>query len=434
VDTTTTPTTAEPARPPARRSRRILAGIALVLACLLILVTTVMVWAHQVAFNTDRFTALVTTVLDDPAVIDPLADAISTQVVDAIGVEARVSARLPEAMLPLAAPLTEAVREAIDKRLAVALKDGRVQQALVRTVAFAHERVMRLLRDESDAVNVVDGYVVIEVFPVVGAALAELQSMGILPADIQLPDLTNPEAPGVLAGRVEAALGVTLPDTFGTIRLMPADRLLTARTVVRVLDLAVILLIILSILLVAFAIWLARDRRRMVIYLAIGTIIAFLLARLAINAGVNAIIGGIADEGLAGAVRSVVDATVADLRGLTTLILIATGIVAIAAYLAGRPAWLSAAGSRASATAGQAGSVAVAMGSDGIGAADARRPTRDTLETTLRDNRQAVERIGIGVIVFIVAWIALGLGVALVGAALVIGLELILRAVDSDEV
>src|SRR6185503_520935 len=104
VDTTTTPSTTESARPPARRSRRILAGIALLLACLLILVTTVMVWAHQVAFNTDRFTALVTTVLDEPAVIDPLADAISTQVVDAIGVEARVSARLPEAMLPLAAP------------------------------------------------------------------------------------------------------------------------------------------------------------------------------------------------------------------------------------------------------------------------------------------------------------------------------------------
>ena len=208
MDTTTTPTTTEPARPPARRSRRILAGIALVLACLLILVTTVMVWAHQVAFNTDRFTALVTTVVDEPAVIDPLAD--SDQHAGRRGDRRPGAGRGSPpgaAMLPLAAPLTEAVREAIDRRLQVALKDPRIQQALVSTVAFAHERVMRLLRDESDAVNVVDGYVVIEVFPVVGAALAELQSMGILPADIQLPDLSNPEAPGVLAGRVETALG-----------------------------------------------------------------------------------------------------------------------------------------------------------------------------------------------------------------------------------
>ena len=62
----------------------------------------------------------------------------------------------------------------------------------------------------------------------------------------------------------------------------------------------------------------------------------------------------------------------------------------------------------------------------------ARRATRS--RTTVRDNRQAVERIGIGVIVFIVAWIALGIEVALVGAALVVGFELILRAVSSDEV
>ena len=38
------------------RPRRVLAGVALVLACLSILVTTVAVWTHQVALNTDRFT------------------------------------------------------------------------------------------------------------------------------------------------------------------------------------------------------------------------------------------------------------------------------------------------------------------------------------------------------------------------------------------
>ena len=53
--------------------------------------------------------------------------------------------------------------------------------------------------------------------------------MGLIPADVQLPDLTSPEAPGVLAQRIETALGVTLPPDFGTIQLMPAERLATAR-------------------------------------------------------------------------------------------------------------------------------------------------------------------------------------------------------------
>ena len=35
----------------------------------------------------------------------------------------------------------------------------------------------------------------LDVFPVVGAALTELQSMGLIPADVQLPDLTLARCP-----------------------------------------------------------------------------------------------------------------------------------------------------------------------------------------------------------------------------------------------
>jgi len=432
MDATTT-TTVEATNPRAPRRRRVLAGVALVLAVLTILVTTVALWVHQVAFNTDRFTALVTNVVDEPALIDPLSSAISTQVVDALDVEARIEARLPDTVKPLAGAVTVTVRDAIDKRLQVALANPRIQQALIKTVSFAHAAVMKLLRAEPEAVSVVDGYVVVEVFPVVEAALTELQAMGLIPDGVTIPDLSTPAAPGVLAQRVSAALGVTLPENFGTIRLMPADRLLTARTVVRVFDLLVVALIVLSLVLVALAIWLARNRRRMVIYLGVGTIIAFLLARLAGNTFRDVLISGIADEGLATGVRTVVDATIEDLRRLTTIILVATGIVAIAAYLWGRPKWVVAVTSQASEAAGRAGSSAAAAGSAGIGAAAAGRPSRASIEGTVRENRASVERIGLGVVVFIVVWIALGLEIALVGAALVIGFELVLRAIASPD-
>ena len=183
------------ANPRAPRRRRVLSGIALVLACISILVTTVAVWTHQVALNTDRFTALVESVMTDPAVTDPISARISTQVVDASDVQGRLEARLPDALQPLAGTLTIAIRDAIDQRLRVALQDPRLQAALVGTVSFTHEQVVRLLRGESDVVTLVDGYLTLDVFPVVGAALAELQSMGLIPADVQLPDLTAPEAP-----------------------------------------------------------------------------------------------------------------------------------------------------------------------------------------------------------------------------------------------
>ena len=63
----------------------------------------------------------------------------------------------------------------------------------------------------------------------------------------------------------------------------------------RAFDVVVILLVVLTVLLVTVALWLARDRRRMLIYLGIGTFVAFLVARLAIRSVEDAIVGGIAD-------------------------------------------------------------------------------------------------------------------------------------------
>ena len=405
------------------RTRRLLTGIAFLLACLTIVVTTVAIWTHQVALNTNRFSALIENVVTDPAVTDPISTRISIQVVDALGVQARLDARLPDALKPLAGPLTAAVRSGIAQRLQVAFQDPRIQTALVETLSFSHERIVRLLRGESDVVAVVDGYVTLDVFPLVGVALTELQSIGLIPAEVQLPDLAAPEAPDVLAQRVETALGVTLPPDFGTIQLMPADRLVAAQTVVRIFDLVVVLLVILSVILVALTVWLARDRRRMLIYLGIGTIVAFLLARLAIRTAEDVIVGGIADGDIAGATRALVGATLEDLRGWTLLIVIATAIVAIAAYLWGRPTWVVATTSYVGDAAGRAGTAA----STSVQGATARAPDRDTLAKTVRANRQAIERIGIGVIVFILVWLAVSLEIALLGAALVIGFQIVLH-------
>ena len=403
------------------RPRRILSGIALVLACILIVVSTVAIWTHQVALDTGRFSNLITGVVVDPDVTDPIAARISTQVVDALDVQARLEARLPEALRPLAGTLTVSIRDRINERLQVALQNPRIQEALVGALSFTHEQVVRLLRGESDVVAIVDGYLTLDVFPVVGAALTELQDMGLIPADVQLPDLTAPDAPEVLAERLETALGVTLPPDFGTIQLMPAQRLDAMRTIVSAFDVVVILLVALTLLLVTVALWLARDRRRMLIYLGVGTFIAFLGARLAIHSVEDLIVGGIADSDVAGLVRAVLDETLADLRGVTVIVLIGAAILAIAAYLQGRPTWVMKTASSVGGAAGRAGS-----------AAGDAAPDRDTLEATVRENRTAIERFGIGAIAFIVAWLALGLEIALLGAALVVGFEVVLRALSDD--
>ncbi len=353
---------AKPARAPLSRGGRALLAVVFVLACLSVVVSTVAVWAHQVAFKTERFTALVETVVTDPTIIDPVSARISAQVVEAIDVQGRLEARLPDALKPLAGTIALAVQDGVDKRLQVVLADPRTQDALVNSLSFTHEQVMRLLRDEADNVNVVNGYVTLDVFPIVGKALEQLQAAGIIPPEVVLPDLSAPEAPGTLAQRLNSALGITVPADFGTIQLMPSARLEAARAAVKAFDIIVILLVILSVVLLAVSLWLARNRRHMVVYLAIGTIVAFLIARFAIRTMEDVLVGGIANLGVAGAVRTVMDATFEDLRGLTLLVLIGVAIVGIVAYLSGRPAWVTsattAAGSAASSAASRAGSTA----------------------------------------------------------------------------
>ncbi len=426
---TATAVTPEPATP--RRSRRILAGVALVLACLSILLTTVAIWTHQVAFNTDRFTSLVDTVITEPAVIDPLAERISVQVVDALDVQTRIENRLPDIAKSLAAPLTIQIQEAVDRRLQTALANPRLQTALSNTVRFAHQRIINLLRGDSNAISVVDGYVVIEVWPIVGAALDELQSEGLIPADVQLPDLSSSEPPGILSGRLATALGITLPADFGTIQLMPADNLLKYQSYVRAFDIIVVVLILVSLAFVALALWLSTRRRRMLMFLAIGTIIAFVLARLAINTIVGAVVSGIADADLALAVRTVIDAVVADFRGISTLILIALAIVAVAAYLGGRPRWATRLASGAGSAAGRAGTAAGAAAGTAAGTAVTAAPSKETMAQALTANRATVERTGVAAIAFVVLWLAIGLDIAILAAALYIGFEMVLHVLGS---
>ena len=393
MTTQTSPTTIEAAPVEGRgRRRSVLAGISLVLACLAILVATVAVWSHQVAFNTERFTSLASSALDDPEVIGPLAARISSQVVTALDVQSRLEGVLPDRVTAIAGPVTLALQDGLTRRLETLLAEPRMQQALSRTLAFAHERVMNLLRGQAQAVTDLNGQVVIEVYPALLVALHELQAAGIIGADVQLPDPATSEPPGVIRGVLENRLGVTLPADFGTIPIMSVEQLQTAQTVVKAFDIVVIVLIVLAVVLSVLAIWLADRRPRMVVFLAIGTVIAFLLARLFTNAATDVLTTTIAAEGLRGAVRSILDATLADFRGWALLILIALGIVAVAAWFWSRPA-------------------------------SARRVSLPDFRT-----ERAIERVGLALIALVVLWVAVGLEVAILAAVLIIVLELILQS------
>ena len=150
--------------------------------------------------------------LDQPEVIDPLSALISTQVVTALDVQARLENVLPERVSAIAGPVTLALQDGLTRRLQTLLAEPRMQQALTNTLRFAHTRVMNLLRDQAEAATVVNGQVVLEVYPALLVALQELQTAGIIGPEVELPDPATAEPPGVVRGILETRLGVTLPE------------------------------------------------------------------------------------------------------------------------------------------------------------------------------------------------------------------------------
>ena len=399
TDTTPSPATAiRPMDKHSSRGRRVLALIALVLACLVIVLATIGVWARGTLLNTERFTALAGEVIDEPVIIDPVSTRVSTQVVDSLDIQAKVAEVLPGPSTVLAPAIATAVQEAIDNRLRIALANPAFQQALLTVVSTTHSRVVALLKDESTNLTVIDGYVYLNVFPIVGTALNELQQMGLIPASVVLPDLSAPDAPEALAQRLESALGVTLPPTFGSIKLMPADKLLQAQSIVRIFDIVVIGLVILAVVLIALALWLASDRRGMVIALAIGTFIAFILTRIALGAVREALITGVPDEDMAAALRAILQVTFADLRTLSLFALIVTVIVAIAAFLIGRT----------------------------------ESVRSNVKNVTASEDRSRLMGIGLAVIGVVVLWIAIGPEVALLALALLGGWWFLVGRIAND--
>lgn len=421
----------QPARPGRRRG--VLAGIALVLACVSLLLFSLTAWTHQVALNTDRFTTIVEEVSTDPAVTDAVAHRLAVQVVDAVGVQERLEARLPDALDPLAASFALAIQDGIETRLQEALRDPDLQEAWVAAISRTHRAIVALLRDEAEAAVVIDGYVYFDAFVLVGPALDMLQDVGIIPADVVLPDLTADEARDALSARLEGAIGVTLPETFGLVKLMPADRLLAARDLVRAFDLLVVLLAVVTVALALLAIWLAARRRRMIVFLGVGAVVVLVLARLAIRGVSSAVVSGITDTDASTTIRSVLDSTVANLVTFTNWVLLASAIVAIAAYLSGRPRWAVATADAARSAAGRVGGAASGAAAGAVAAGTAARPSADEVREATRANRARIERLGLALIVFVLAWIALGAEIAVIGAALVVVFYLALALLTGEE-
>ena len=263
------------------RTRSLAATLLTLFACLAIIVTVPAGWTYRTIFNTDAFVDRVTPIGFDPAVTPVLSDRLTTQIFGLIDVEAIVAEALPPRGQILAGPLTGGIEDFVREKVGEVLSSDRFRDRWIQANRFAHAQIVAVLRNESDIVDTAGGRVVLNLLPVVNEALQRIESQaaGLFQKDVDLPEVTGGEVPDEAREAISSALGVEVPADFGEIVVFESDRLEAAQDAVSFFDRAIVFLVILTLVLVALALWMSRHRRRTLLQLVVGSLVGIVVVR-----------------------------------------------------------------------------------------------------------------------------------------------------------
>jgi hypothetical protein len=210
-----------------------------------------------------------------------LSDRLTTQIFALVDVEAIVAEALPPRGQILAGPLTGGIEDFVREKVDEVLSSDRFRDRWIQANRFAHTQIVAVLRNESDIVDTVGGRVVLNLLPVVNEALQNIEerAAGLFQKDVDLPEVTGGEVPDEVRDRISVALGVEVPEDFGEIVVFESDRLEAAQEAVSFFDRAIVFLAILTLVLVALALWMSLRRRRTLLQIVMGSMVGVVVVR-----------------------------------------------------------------------------------------------------------------------------------------------------------
>ena len=266
------------------RTRRILAPILVVLTVVVFTITVPAAWGRRTILNTDRYVATVAPLADDPAVQNSIARKLTDQVFAALNVEDVISnalAGIGERATVLAGPMTNALRGFVQEQVLRIVQSPAFDTFWAEANRFVHTQVMAILRGDTESVSVVEGKVLLNLVPLVSLALVQIQGVAtdLVGRDVTLPTIQDGSAPGPAIQLLEQALGVDLPDDYGTIEVYDSQDLEALQQALFTFQRLFILLLILIPVLIAVTLVVSTRRRRTVIQLTLGGAIGLVLVR-----------------------------------------------------------------------------------------------------------------------------------------------------------
>lgn len=322
-------------RRPSSRVRSALVWVLVVLSSLMVVVTGVTLWAHYTVMDTGGYMKIVGPVGKDPQAIRDLSQYVSGEIVGATGLQDSIAGALPDIVSGAA---TAAVQDFIAKGAEQILSTPEAYQLWLQANEVGHGELVGLLRGESGAVYAKGSDVTLNTLPLISAVLVWV--------DDQLPGALGssvPEIPATMSadegiGKIAEWSGEQLPSDFGQITLVTSDALGTAQTAVKWFDRLTWIFPLVTAVLMAVTILVARRRGRTAIALAVGGAIAILVARLLMIFASSYLTGQVAAGNGRHILEQIVSAALGPLTTITICVCVAGAAVAVAVWLLGRRA------------------------------------------------------------------------------------------------
>ena len=326
-----------------RRLAKVTAAICLILAVVLFAVAVPAAWARRTVLDTDRYVATVGPLAQDAAVQEYLARTVTEQLFTALQVQERLAASL-EKRQPriafLAAPITNGVESFVKDRLQEVFASEAFAASWEQANRFAHAQLIAALEGGGDTLQVEGGEVVLNLLPLVNEALQAMSGVvtNVVGHSVTIPPISGDEIPSEAVTKVEAALGIDLPDGFGTIVVFDADSLAAVQRAVDLASRAVVLVVLVFLVFAALALWISPRKRRSLIQLATALLVVLVVERRFAIAQGNAIVAKAKPENQAAA-RAVVDDVIGALLRYTGWLLVFAILVLLVALVTGPYPW-----------------------------------------------------------------------------------------------
>jgi hypothetical protein len=328
-----------------RRAPRLRTGIAaflVVAAVLAVLVSTLALWSRSIVFDTDAYVRVVAPVAEDPEARRAVSDYVAARAVQAARLERRIEEALPSDAALLAPALAASLQRFLADEVDAFLGTELARRLWVDINRFTHAQLIAALRDESRAVTIGRNDVTLDLLPLVAVALQKLEDRvpQLLGRDVTLPEIDPATAPDEIRILLQDALGRELPADFGTITVLEGDQGWEAKQALRIFNDLVVLVVLLTGVLVAAALLVSVRRLRTALWLGVGALLAFVLARVIEARLEEAVTGAVTTQGGGAVARPVLQSAVGSLNGFLVWVAVAGTVVAVAAFLAARPSWL----------------------------------------------------------------------------------------------